>query len=350
MADQALFEINVSGTNVSERFNPILESLTVTDKVGTTSDTASIVLSDIGGAIILPQSGDSLTISLGFKSSGIGLVFDGTVDSVRSTGSRGGGRTLSISAKGFDTKGKAKHPLEFHKDDASLQDFMSEAADKAGLSFQADGSLGAVKRPYWVAGNESFIHLGQRIAREVGGNFKIAGGKGIISDKNGGQSVSGGSLTGVTAVFGAPGCNGLSWDISPCFLRPRFQQARARFYDMKKAKWDEVLAQIEGQGITSDATHTHRQTRADKDEANSASTDSQKSSERERGGGTVTIIGNPSAQPEGSCTVVGARPGIDGSYKIESVTHKLDRSKGYETTLELKHPEGDVGSDSREAE
>jgi phage protein D len=64
----------------------------------------------------------------------------------------------------------------------------------------------------------------------------------------------------------------------------------------------------------------------------------------------VTIIGNPSAQPEGSCTVVGARPGIDGSYKIESVTHKLDRSKGYETTLELKHPEGDVGSDSREAE
>jgi phage protein D len=175
MADQALFEINVSGTNVSERFNPILESLTVTDKVGTTSDTASIVLSDIGGAIILPQSGDSLTISLGFKSSGIGLVFDGTVDSVRSTGSRGGGRTLSISAKGFDTKGKAKHPLEFHKDDASLQDFMSEAADKAGLSFQADGSLGAVKRPYWVAGNESFIHLGQRIAREVGGNFKIGG-------------------------------------------------------------------------------------------------------------------------------------------------------------------------------
>ena len=43
---QAIFEINVAGNNVSEAFNQILQSLTVSDKEGTTSDTASITLDD----------------------------------------------------------------------------------------------------------------------------------------------------------------------------------------------------------------------------------------------------------------------------------------------------------------
>jgi phage protein D len=344
MADMALFEINVGGVNVSEAFNQILESLTVTDKVGTTSDTASITLDDSGGSIIMPQTGSPMTILLGWRSSGIGLVFTGTVDTVKGELTRGGGRTLTITAKGFDPKGKAKQPLELHKDDATVSDFMSEAAGKAGLSFQASGKIGSIKRPYWVAGNESFIHLGQRIARELGGNFKIAGNKAIISEKNGGESVSGAALTSITAAVGD---NLIKADISPVFLRPRFSQARSRFYDPKKAKWEEKLVEITAQGIAGEAIHGHRQTRADKDEAEQSSTDNQKSSERERGGGSVTIIGNPGAQPEGSCTIVGMRPGLDGTYKIDGVTHSLTRSQGYETTLELKHPEGDAGSDSR---
>jgi phage protein D len=344
VVDLALFEINVGGINVSEAFNQILETLTVTDKVGTTSDTASITIDDSGGRVIMPKTGEQMTILLGWQSTGIGLVFTGTVDAVRGELTRGGGRTLTITGKGFDPKGKAKQPLEFHKDDASVEDFMSEAAGKAGLSFQATGSVGSIMRKYWTAGSESFIHLGERVAREIGGNFKIAGNKAIISEKNGGQSVSGGALSSVTA---AVGLNLIKADISPVFLRPRFSQARSRFYDPKKAKWEEKLVQITSQGIAGEATHTHRQTRADKDEAEQSSTDNQKTSERERGGGSVTILGNPGAQPEGSCTIIGMRPGLDGTYKIDGVTHSLTRSQGYETTLDLKHPEGDAGSDSR---
>jgi len=53
------------------------------------------------------------------------------------------------------------------------------------------------------------------------------------------------------------------------------------------------------------------------------------------------------AQPEGTCIVAGVRPGIDGAYKIEGVDHTLSRSAGFETKLELKHPDGAAGSDSR---
>jgi hypothetical protein len=40
----------------------------------------------------------------------------------------------------------------------------------------------------------------------------------------------------------------------------------------------------------------------------------------------LTIVDNPTAQPEGTCVVVGVRPGIDGAYKSEGVDHTLSRA------------------------
>src|SRR6187455_3305523 len=100
--------INVGGVNVTNRFNQYLEQLVVSDKSGTSSDTASITLDDSGGQIAMPQVGDSITILLGWEAGGVSLVFDGTVDTVCSRGVAGGGMTMTITAKGFDPKGKAK--------------------------------------------------------------------------------------------------------------------------------------------------------------------------------------------------------------------------------------------------
>lgn len=342
MAADTICIITVGGNNVSTLFNQLIESLTVTDKAGTSTDTCSIVLDDSSGRIIMPKIGDAISIQLGHTNTGAGQVFDGTVDTVKSAGSADG-RKLTITGKGFDPKGKAKEPLEFHKDDASLNDFMSEAAGKAGLSFKSAGKISSMKREYWAASTESFIALGQRIAREVGGEFKVKGKQAMIYERNAGMSLSGAMLSGISATWGD---NLIDWDIEPATARERFGKARARFYDVKKAKWDEKIAAITGQGVTSDATFTHRKTRADKDEAEGSSGDDKASSERERGGGSCTILGNPGAQPEGTCTISGARPGVDGSYKIDSVEHTYSPT-GYLTKLDLKHPEGDVGSDDR---
>lgn len=339
--------IQVAGVNVSRNFEAVLENLSVTDKAGTSSDTASITLDDSDGQIAMPRIGDPISIFLGWADSGVSLVFQGTVDSVRSNGARGGGRTMTITAKGVDPKGKAKEPLEFHKDDATLQDFMSEAAGKAGLTFKADGEIGKIKREYWSATSESFIHLGRRIATEVGAQFKVAGNVAIMYPKNSGQSVSGTAMPSVSAIVGLAG-NVIQWDIAPAYARPRYSKARVKYYDAKAAKWKEKNVEIEQQGASSDATHTHRQARADEDEAGGAADEDKRSSERERGGGSITIIGDPFATPEAGCIVIGARPGVDGSYKIDGVEHTLSRGAGYETRLDLKHPEGDVGSDSRE--
>ena len=46
-------------------------------------------------------------------------------------------------------------------------------------------------------------------------------------------------------------------------------------------------------------------------------------------------------------TVSGIRDGVDGTYLISGVMHSLNRHSGFLTHLELKHPAGAAGTDSR---
>ena len=349
MLDEAIFEISVGGIDVTERFNPILQHLQVEDHSGETTDKAAITLSDKNGEILLPKVGDSLSIMLGWRTAGgLTQVFNGIVDAVISRGSRTAGRELTISAHGFDTEGKAKEPLEFHKDKASLQDFMSEAAGKAGLSFQAQSKVGAINRDYWAAGTESFIHLGQRLAHEVGAVFKIEGSQAYMWPLNTPFYGVGAGDGTIRATWGQGDGSGnlIEWDIAPIVGRPRFNQARTRYFDHTKATWNEIAQAIGGMGNAA-AAHTHRQPRADQAEASDTSGANDAVSTREAGTGIVKIRGEPAARSEGSCIVSGVRAGVDGSYRIDGVRHELTRSAGFLTSLELKQPGGGAGTDSR---
>jgi hypothetical protein len=342
----AIFEINVGGTNVTERFNPILDKLDVVDSSGETASKASIILSDVSGRIFMPSIGDNMTIGLGWDS--IVQVFEGVIDDVRSRGGSREGHQLIISGHGFDTGGKAKEPLELHKDDASLEDFMNEAAGKAGLSFQAQGKIASIQRKYWMAGTESFIHLGQRIAHEVGAVFKIQGNQAYMWPINSpftGVGASGSSS--VQAIWAPPPIgNLLEWDIAPIIARPRFSKSRARYYDHEKAEWKEESKEVSG-ASGDGPEYTHRLPKADVSEAEAAAEANSAMSQREAGSGHVTIVGNPAAFPEGTCNVSGVRPGVDGTYRINTSRHSLNAGHGYVTHLELKQPDGGAGTDSR---
>src|SRR5690606_7308094 len=97
------WRVIVDGQDMTSGMRPYLTAISVTDKAGASSDAASLTFDDSGGQVRLPQDGASVKVYL----NGV-QVFDGKVDSVRSSGSRGGGRTLAVTAKGFDAKGKVK--------------------------------------------------------------------------------------------------------------------------------------------------------------------------------------------------------------------------------------------------
>jgi phage protein D len=322
-----MFMVTVAGTNITTTLMPVLISLSVSDKVGTHSDTASLEIDDTDGRIVLPRIGAPVIVALGWEGEGVRVVFAGTVDEVRSSGSRGSGRTLSISAKGMDTTGKPKEGQQRHFDDSTVEDILKEAGQTAGVTdVEIDPSLASITRKYFEMRDESFILMGERLAREIGGNFRIQGVKAIMSKR-------GGSYT--AAVIAAWGRNLHGWDISPSLGRAQYSQVRARWYNSAKAEWQETE---EDTALGVEARHDHRYAKPDEDEATQQTASDRATSERDAGEGSVTVEGDTAAIPDGLCIVTGARPGIDGPYRIESVTHSYSRGGGFVTQLSLKQP------------
>ena len=325
MAKRAIFMVTVAGTNITAPLLPILHSLTVTDNVGTHSDTANLDIDDTDGRIVLPQKGAPVIIALGWEGGGVRVVFTGTVDEVKSSGSCGSGRKLAITAKGMDTTQKPKQNQQRHFDNKTIGDILSEAGKSAGVTnIQVDPSLANIKRVYVDMRDESFIHVGERIAREVGGNFRIQGSQAFLTKRGSGYT------SFVTATWGD---NLHAWDMAPDLGRTQFNAVRARWYDKKQARWMETEDSTRNQ---TQARHDHRHTKADEDEAKQQTGSDKATTERDAAEGTCFIEGNTAAIPDGLCIIAGARAGIDGPYRIESVTHTYSRGGGFVTSLNLK--------------
>ena len=336
-----VFSVTIAGKPMSAGASSRVTSITITSKAGKDADTCSIILDDKDGAIALPDIKQAVSVSLG----GGAVEFSGTIDEVKSTGGRGQGHMLEISAKSADTTGKLKEPAEKHHDKATLKDVAAKWGKDAGLSdVKVDETLGAIERDYWSMANETFLSWANRIAREVGATFKVLGDKAALVPRSAGKSASGKALAPITGRWGEGG-NLISWSISPKIGRPQYQKFDVRYFDPQKAKF--MRETVEAKASEGTSTATDRFRAIDQASARKRGESLDKEADREKGGGSATIDGNGMAQPEAEFTLVNVRPGIDGAYRIESVIQKYERSSGWQTTLEVKQPAGEAGKDSR---
>jgi phage protein D len=97
---------------------------------------------------------------------------------------------------------------------------LEEAAKKVGLSARISAELGALKRDFWDMGNESSQNFGQRLARELGGVFKISGGKASLTSATEYTNAEGVKLDAIIAEWGR---NLVAWRIKPYAGRPQFK-------------------------------------------------------------------------------------------------------------------------------
>mgnify|MGYP001552067445 CR=1 FL=1 len=338
MSKRALFNVTVAGTNITTALMPVLLGLRVSDKVGTHTDSADLDIDDTDGRIVLPRKGAKVSIGLGWESEGMRVVFRGTVDEVKSSGNRGAGRRLKITAKGMDTTGPVKEGQQRNWDEASVETIMRDAAGFAGIAnIEIDPALRSLTRSYFEMRDESFIAMGERLAREIGANFRIVDDTVILSRRNADYQAA------IRAIWGD---NLHNWDIAPDLGRPQFGGVRARWYDVDNALW-QVVERATGLDVR--ALHSGRLSLAGPTEAVQQADSDAATAERDAGEGTVTIEGNTAAIPDGLCIVAGTRAGVDGAYRIEAVTHSFTRGGGFVTALELKHPQRGAGTDARQA-
>jgi phage protein D len=202
--------------------------------------------------------------------------------------------------------------------------------------------LAAVTRPWWGMQGESYLAWGTRHARELGATFKVMGTRAVFVPRSQGQSASGKPLQAIRAAWGE---NLISWSLKPVLGRPAYGKFRINWFDEKQARWR--AEEVEAEASDVPAVATDRIPASSQNEAATRAGARRIEAEREGGGGTVTIDGEPAAQAEAECEVSGARPGIDGRYRIDVVEHSYTRSGGFTTTLTLKQPAGEAGDDSR---
>ncbi|WEJ60255.1 late control protein D [Devosia sp. FJ2-5-3] len=337
-----IVKVIVGGQDVTSRFSPRLETVSVSRAAREASDTIQILLADPDGTTLMPDTGAPIVVEMGHVGRGSGQVFEGFVDSVRSSGGKDKGRKLSIDGTSVDNKSKVKAPGLRSKAEATFGDVAKEWGQKAGLNVTVAGSLSGEFRDFWIMQQESFMGWGQRMARELGASFKVIGGRAFFAPLNEGISASGKQLTGIRAAWGE---NLIDWDIAPMLGRPQYGKVKGRFYDIEKAKWEEVEQAVKDAGIDIDFRQLIGS--ATKDNATQSSKSVSKDSEREKGQGSVTITGDYAAEPEASVTVSGTRAGIDGTYLLDSVTHSYSKGEGFRSSLTLRLPSEGAGKDAR---
>lgn len=339
MAWSVDWRVLIDGANVTVNMRPYLIGIEVEDKAGTASDACRLTFDDSGGQCLFPASGARVQVFLEAVQ-----IFEGKVDSTPWRLARGDGRILTVAAKGLDTRGKAKEGQLWHLDDASLEAALQKAAGKAGIAVIVDPELGTIQRDYWSPEGASFLAWGEKLAREFGATFKVRADRAVFVKRGKGTAGSGGALPVVVAAVGR---NLLTADIDPTKGRARFKQKRVRYFDRASASFMEKTLDIENGEDPVEAVDTQRWNAADAGQADSMAAGQKADAEREAGLGRVTIDLAVEAQAEGTCILSGARPGIDGTYRIIGVTHRADRAGGSTTALELAQPQGEAGKDSR---
>ncbi|KTQ94993.1 hypothetical protein NS226_13765 [Aureimonas ureilytica] len=341
MAWSVQWAVEIDGRDASSAMRPYLQQIDINDRDGTASDSCRLTFDDTGGQTLLPTEGASVRVTL----DGV-LVFAGTVDSTPWTLTRGGGRLLEISAKGRDPRGKSKQGQRWHLDDATLGDALRKGAEGAGLSgIVVDPALASIRRPYWSPDGASFLGWASRLARDLGATFKVRGDQAVFAQRGKGSSAKGAPMPTIRATI--PG-NVISVRLDPLKGRRRFKKARVRSFDRKAAAFVVSDVEFDTENDEDDLPSNERRFEAsDEDDAKAVGKGRKAAAERESGNGTIEMTLQPEAQAEGSLVLTGARDGIDGTYRIVSVTHRADRGGGASTSLEFKQPGGAAGKDSR---
>jgi phage protein D len=336
---RASASVFLGGQDVTDRFDPHLISISVTDKLSGI-DEASIELDDRYGRIELPSDNLPLQIRFGWPGEGSFTSFNGRVSDIESYAQKRSGRRLKLSAQGLDVfqSGKAQRSQIWGdgiEEGKTFGEVVNELAGAAGWGkVTIDPKLASKQRKVWAMTNESPMNFIFRSVKELGGTLKVADDKWSIMAGDSTSDASGNALPTILAQVGK---NVLAWRIKPMTGRPQWAKTSAHWFDPAKSKWMYAKSEVRagerfGSAI---ANFLHPAPMADKDHAQAAADGSAAQSFNARGTGWVVIDGEPQATSGGSLVLSGARPGVDNSYRLEEVEQTYHRGGGFTTRAQV---------------
>ncbi|MGR3501621.1 phage late control D family protein [Pseudaestuariivita sp.] len=304
------YQVIANGEDITGLLDKRLVSIMLTDQAGISSDTCELSLDDRGWSIELPETDAELEISLGFVETGLTSMGIYLVDEVRGAFMPD---TIEITGKAADMIGPMKSPATKAWKEKTLGQIAQEIAGRHSLRSEVAPALRDVFYAYVAQTAESDMHFITRLAHDVDGTAKIAGGTLLIAERGAGKTASGEDFPVVSLTRSQFSSGGFTVG-----TRGKHKSVSARWEDRADGTVNTATA---GSG---DPKRELRHKFPTKDEAQRAA-----DAELARGARSSNTFSGvmagffPSLTAEGKIDVQGVRPEVAGEYTLTSVTHTL---------------------------
>lgn len=333
------FSVIADGIDVTGRFGGRKIEIEVVDATGVESDSAEIVVFDPEAIVEPPRRGATLAISLGYRETG--LVPQGLfkVDQVTF---KGYPHQIRINARSADNKKEMKERRTQDYTNKSLQQVAQEVAGRHGMSARVAADLGAIKFPVLAGPDESYIGQHEesdvafltRVAESIGGFFSVKNGSFVIAKRGEGKSISGaiGRVLLTPDMLIDREAYEVSWKDKPVHGK-----VEASYFDRGKVRRQPVE---EGGGSVDDGiVYRFRNPFPSEKQARDAAKGKVRELQRAEGSAKFTRWGEATIRAEMDLIAAGFRAGVDGTWTIARVAHRID-DRGFISKIEAETKAG----------
>lgn len=325
------FRVTANDADITAAIAARFISIGITDETGLKSDMLEIVLDDSGEPIQRPPKGAELEVFLGYdgEAQSMGLF---VVDELEYSGWPSQ-MIIRARAAVFEKTPKGKEDLQSHKTRSwptgtKLADMVSKIAKEHGMEAAVAASLKSITLPHIDQSEESDLNLLVRIAKNYDAIVKPSGGKLVLAKRGESKAVSGQELASITLTSND--------DISRFRVLETARDSSgtvvAYYHLVKQAKRHEVKVG-DGEPVTRLKRYFPTQ-----EMALAAAKAEHAKRDRKKSTLSLSMPGRPDVAAECPLTLIGFRDGVDGEWIITRVSHRLDKSSGYQCDLEAETP------------
>ena len=316
------FRIVADGSDITAMINDRLLLLRTTDKPGMESDDFELRIDDRDSAVSLPSRGASIEVFLGYNGSALTRLGRYTVDEVELSGPPD---TLVIRGKASDMRGSGKTTRSGSWEDVTLSRIVADVAARNGWQPVCPVQT---KVPRADQLNESDFNFITRLAKQYDCTAKVADGKLLVMQRQGGQSASGKALGAITLTRS---------DVSRWQFRLGDRSAHkavsTKHQNKKTGKLAIVTLDNDEAPDGLPPVHTDRHIYPNKSAAEQAAKARLAAFNRSTAAVRLEMPGRTDLFAERTINAQGFKVGLDGEYLVDSVEQVFTQS-GWSTTVE----------------
>ncbi len=314
------YRISIGGNPI--RLQDRLLLLTVTDNAATDGDQMMLDIADPDGIIAWPRHGEEIEIEIGYEHDDLQDMGMFVVDEVSI---KNPPRVISVRGNAAEWESKrVKERKTRCWMDTKLKAIVEELADEAGYKPAIALSLQNEEVTRFDRNNESVAGCLTRLARKYHAAATIKRDHLLFVPRGTGESVSGIIPTVPVAERDCTQWNASMND------RNQYESVEARYRDWYEAI-DDWYREPGGKG---DAVYRMRQTFPDKRMAEVAARNKFRALKQATGSINLTMPGVPNLMAGAPLALSGFADLIDDTQWVaDSVTHRIDGSGGYTTTV-----------------